>query len=328
MKFARMLYLLTATALLAQVALGNPSATPIEPSDFSPDAITVGFDFYPDGSPVPASIWGGPFVFLTGEYEPWGVVFSTPDPEFPPIVTDPVFSAAGGSPDQEPVSEPNYLSAHTLDTTEGITATFVDPQTGLPATTTSVGAYFIDVERAGATLTAYDAAGAVVGVILLPVTGHAGIAFSGLTYAGGIGSVTYGHTTTLDGVVLDDFMYEPVTPLVLAVQIDIKPGSDSNCFNPNGHGVLPVAIHGSDQLDVADIDASSLLLDGLEVRVRSNRGPLCSFKHVNGDMYLDLVCPFEDDPTSWVGGGATAALSGYLFDGTPIYGTDSICIVP
>jgi hypothetical protein len=112
------------------------------------------------------------------------------------------------------------------------------------------------------------------------------------------------------------------------VEIDIKPGSDPNCFNLNGHGVIPVAINGAADFDVYDIDVDTLLFDGLEVRMRGRKGPLCSKEDWNVDGYLDMVCHFEDDPANWVGGGATAMLTGALLDGTPFEGTDSICIVP
>jgi hypothetical protein len=115
---------------------------------------------------------------------------------------------------------------------------------------------------------------------------------------------------------------------VTIVAIDIKPGSDPNCFNIDGHGVIPVAILGSADFDVTDVDPQTVLFDGLEVRVRGNKGPLCSFEDSNGDSFLDLVCHFEDDPGSWTGGTTTATLTGQLFDGTTFEGTDSICIVP
>lgn len=115
---------------------------------------------------------------------------------------------------------------------------------------------------------------------------------------------------------------------VIGVSIDIKPGSDPNCFNVNGHGVIPVAIFGAPGFDVADIDTSSLLLGGLAVRVRGNKGPQCGREDSSGDGIDDLVCQFEDDPTSWVAGGAMATLTGLLTDGTLFEGTDSICVVP
>ena len=112
------------------------------------------------------------------------------------------------------------------------------------------------------------------------------------------------------------------------VSIDIKPGSDPNCFNINGHGVIPVAINGGEGFDVYEIDFDTLSFGGLDVRVRGNRGPLCSIEDWNGDGYLDMVCQFDDNPDNWTPGEDSATLTGTLLDGTPFEGTDSICIVP
>lgn len=116
--------------------------------------------------------------------------------------------------------------------------------------------------------------------------------------------------------------------LPLIAGIDIKPESDPNCFNINGHGVIPVAILGNTYIDVSNIDVDTVLFGGLEVRVRGNKGPLCSIEDVNGDEMDDMVCQFEDDPGMWAAGTGTATLTGELLDGTPIEGTDSICVVP
>jgi hypothetical protein len=117
--------------------------------------------------------------------------------------------------------------------------------------------------------------------------------------------------------------------LPLPVTIDIKPGSDPNCFNANGHGVIPVAILGSSTFDVTLVDLSTLSFGGLEVRVRGNKGPLCNFEDSDGDTILDLVCHFEDDSTNWSPGDGDATLTGTLLDGTTEFeGTDTICVVP
>ena len=118
-----------------------------------------------------------------------------------------------------------------------------------------------------------------------------------------------------------------VLPTVVDVNIDIKPGSNPNCFNINGHGVVPVAILGSSEFDVNSINLESLSFGGLEVRVRGNRGPLCSFEYVNDDEFLDLVCHFEDNSDYWSPGDGVAGLTGELQDGTSFKGTDSICVV-
>ena len=62
--------------------------------------------------------------------------------------------------------------------------------------------------------------------------------------------------------------------------------------------------------------------------MRGNKGPLCSVDYSNDDPYLDLICHFEDDSNMWDPGNGEATLTGNLSDGTPIEGSDSICIVP
>jgi len=128
-------------------------------------------------------------------------------------------------------------------------------------------------------------------------------------------------------VTVDDISLDIVT--VLPVEIDIKPGSDPNCFNINGNGVIPVAILGSADLDVSEIDVTTLSFAGLEVRVRGNKGPLCSIEDSNEDTFPDLVCHFEDEAENWTAGtDPDADITGALLDGTLISGTDEICIVP
>lgn len=114
----------------------------------------------------------------------------------------------------------------------------------------------------------------------------------------------------------------------LEVAIDIKPGSDSNCFNINDHGVIPVSILGSDAFDVTNIDPGSLNFNGLGVRVRGNKGPLCNFEDANGDDYLDMVCQFEDNAEYWSLGSDIANVTGQLYSGASFQGSDSICVVP
>lgn len=112
------------------------------------------------------------------------------------------------------------------------------------------------------------------------------------------------------------------------VAIDIKPGSDPNCLNINGRGVIPVAVLSDQTFDAATIDITTLSFGGLDVRVRGNKGPLCSLEDTNGDGLNDLVCQFQDDPDYWDVGEDDATLKGKLPDGIEIEGTDSICIVP
>jgi hypothetical protein len=111
------------------------------------------------------------------------------------------------------------------------------------------------------------------------------------------------------------------------VSIDIKPGSEPNCININGHGVIPVAILGDASLDVSTIDQESLKFGGVAVGIRGRKGPQCGFEYVNADQYLDLVCHFDDDPSNWSpDDNLTASVFGSLFDGRQIEGFDTICL--
>ena len=89
-----------------------------------------------------------------------------------------------------------------------------------------------------------------------------------------------------------------------------------------------VAILGSATFDVFDIDDTSLPFDGLKVRVRAKKGPLCKVEDVSGDLFPDLVCQVETVLFMIEPGQGTAELRGETFDGIAIVGEDSIEIVP
>lgn len=117
--------------------------------------------------------------------------------------------------------------------------------------------------------------------------------------------------------------------VTIAVDIDIKPGSDPNCFNNNSHGVIPVAILGSADFDCTQVDPSTCSLEGLTLKVVGKRNKLMAhIEDVNNDGYDDLVLQIEDMDEAFQEGDTTATLTGNLYDGTPIEGTDTICIVP
>ncbi len=113
----------------------------------------------------------------------------------------------------------------------------------------------------------------------------------------------------------------------VTVAIDIKPGSNPNCFNNDGKGVIPVAILGSASLDVTTIDPASVKLEGLAVKV-VGKNMLASIQNVNGDSYPDLVVQIQDVDAVFAPGSGIATLTASLFSGGVIAGSDSICIVP
>lgn len=113
----------------------------------------------------------------------------------------------------------------------------------------------------------------------------------------------------------------------IQVGIDIKPGSDPNCFNSDGHGVIPVAILGSADFDVSTVDPFSVSLDGAGVRVKGKSGNAGALEDVNGDGFQDLVVQIIDE-NGYTTGDTTATLNGLTYDGVPIIGSDTICIRP
>ncbi len=124
-----------------------------------------------------------------------------------------------------------------------------------------------------------------------------------------------------------------VCSAVVGVDIDIKPGSDPNSVNVNTRGVLPVAILGGPDLDVEEIDISSVA--GVTTSVDFAIADLwvalplrCSVGDVNDDGILDLNCKFSKNELMldcWTSG---LIVSGNLLDGTPFIGSDTIRPVP
>lgn len=117
---------------------------------------------------------------------------------------------------------------------------------------------------------------------------------------------------------------------VIEPEIDIKPGDDTNCVNPGSRGVIPVAIFSEESFDATQIDPGSISLEGAGVAVRGNGNRLQSLEtDVDGDGLLDLLVHVE---TQGLDSGqvetGVACIIGETFDGQPIFGCDSICIVP
>jgi len=112
------------------------------------------------------------------------------------------------------------------------------------------------------------------------------------------------------------------------VGLDIKPGANANVVNPRSKGVIPVAILGSDLLDVAEIDQETIEFAGAPASEKGRSGRLGSFEDVDGDGYADLVVHFRTEALSLPDGDGEATLTAELLDGTSIIGTDSVVVVP
>lgn len=124
----------------------------------------------------------------------------------------------------------------------------------------------------------------------------------------------------------------------LGVDILIRPAQDPNSVNLGARGQLPVAVLGSETLDVADIDPETVRLGdggGADIPVaRRNNGTIrASLEDVNGDGRPDLVLMFDIPELVAVGALTEATteliLTGFLADScTNIQGVDSVNVLP
>jgi hypothetical protein len=114
-----------------------------------------------------------------------------------------------------------------------------------------------------------------------------------------------------------------VDAAMLAVAIDVRPGSPRNRVNPFARGVVAVALLAADGFDVSQVDVASLGF-GPEAAppVHSRR------RDVDGDGRLDLVTHHRIPQTGIAAGDADACLSGQMLDGTQLHGCDAVDSVP
>jgi uncharacterized repeat protein (TIGR01451 family) len=97
-----------------------------------------------------------------------------------------------------------------------------------------------------------------------------------------------------------------IEPPLVSVSVDIRPGSCPNPLNEKDQGVLPVAIAGTPEFDVTEIDPSSVMLtrEGLAVSVPALRrnfedaatpyiGPPGGCHTLRGDGIVDLIFHFS-----------------------------------
>jgi hypothetical protein len=118
------------------------------------------------------------------------------------------------------------------------------------------------------------------------------------------------------------------TPLVVAVAIDIKPGSFPNSVNLDASGTIPVAILSTDAFNAPiEVDPSTLLFAGASVKV-VGRGShyQCSVEDVNADGLADLLCHFINELTAQAGD-SQATVEGRTYNGQSIRGEDGIRIL-
>lgn len=126
----------------------------------------------------------------------------------------------------------------------------------------------------------------------------------------------------------------------LPVSVDIRPGSCPNPLNPKSKGVLPVAILGTAEFDVASIDPQSITLSGVsplrwsleDVASPASKEAECDCAESYPDGIEDLVLKFSTPDVTgelgilWPGSTVTLSIAGTLTDGTAIRGTGCVII--
>lgn len=133
-------------------------------------------------------------------------------------------------------------------------------------------------------------------------------------------------TVRNNGIGASNMISLVAAPAAVTGILDIKPGDVPNAINPNSRGVIPVAILGSDTLDVFDIDGTTLAFGPAGAALAHRKGP--HFEDVNNDEIIDLLGHYRTQETGIVAGDIEACVTGELFDGTPIQGCDAIVTVP
>jgi hypothetical protein len=144
----------------------------------------------------------------------------------------------------------------------------------------------------------------------------------------------------IENDIVDMGAYEFAAP-VMQVKVDIKPQSCPNQVNIKSKGVFDVAILGTDDFDVRDIDMTTVSLEGvapLRSRYKDETAPVidgheCECRSKKKDGLLDLTMKFDteqivaamgevEDGQEWM-----LHLTGQLNDGTTIEGTDCVLII-
>jgi hypothetical protein len=107
------------------------------------------------------------------------------------------------------------------------------------------------------------------------------------------------------------------------VDIDLKPGSDPNCINPNAGGRTSVAILSSENFDAQSVKTTTLEFGG----AFAERCGLEDTEPMDG--ILDLACRYRVSEVAFPAPGSDCGevgLTGALMDGTAIEGSDVACL--
>ena len=112
----------------------------------------------------------------------------------------------------------------------------------------------------------------------------------------------------------------------LEVTIDVLPGSEDNPVNLRSRGVLPVALLGTDEFQVATVDTDSLRFGPEGVPPAHDLSEGRHVEDVDGDGHDDLILHFNAASSGLQPGDTEACLVGTRQDGRAIRGCDTITV--
>jgi len=110
---------------------------------------------------------------------------------------------------------------------------------------------------------------------------------------------------------------------VIELDIDIKPGSDSNPINFKSKDVIPVAVLTTDDFNAADVDASAVVFGTGEATIAHKK---VHMEDVDGDGDTDMVLHFRTQAADLAKDDEEACLEGKTNVGELIAGCDVVTV--
>jgi hypothetical protein len=123
--------------------------------------------------------------------------------------------------------------------------------------------------------------------------------------------------------------YATIAYLLLSIiEIDTNPGSFPNTINTRVNSVITVALLGSEDFDVADVDVATLRFGPDEASPAHDLTDTWIYtdhlQDLNLDGFMDLMLHFEMEETGIACGNEIVILTGAMLNGRRFWGEDAI----
>jgi len=121
---------------------------------------------------------------------------------------------------------------------------------------------------------------------------------------------------------------DPPEPEIFLIDIDIKPGDDTNTINLCSMGVIPAVLYGWGDFDVSTIDIPTLRLGDAYVKlVGKSKRELCIEEYHDADEFYDLNCKFVTIDIAAADETIELSIFGSTYEDGDFFGTDMVNIV-